>query len=238
MFEIKLEKRWCEAVYARTAVRRFTGSPTDDQLARLGDAARKFSWQGIRIRLFRGPGMRSAIKGTNVYAVILCKKGTPEELQGFYGEALVLEAVSMGLGTCWLGTFYKGVVAQAAKPQSDETVTAIIAIGQCDEQTFAPTRKALEDLTGMTPEALAALKDWQRAALDAARVAPSAMNQQPWRFSADAQSVSIQPRPSMLTKKYAPIDCGIAMLHLAVGAYSAGKEGAWRTTDTGYTYKG
>lgn len=71
MFEIKLEKRWCEAVYARTAVRRFTGSPTDEQLARLGDAARKFSWQGIRIRLFRGPGMRPTIKGTNVYAVIL-----------------------------------------------------------------------------------------------------------------------------------------------------------------------
>lgn len=237
MFEIKLEKRWCDAVYARTAVRTFTGGPTDEQLDRLGEAARKFSWQGIRIRLFRGPGMRGTIKGTNVYAVVLMKKGTPPELQGFYGEALVLEAVSMGLGTCWLGTYYKGVVQQAAKPESDESVTAIIAIGQCAEQTFAPKRKALEDLTGMQPAELAQLKDWQRAALDAARVAPSAMNQQPWRFSADAQSVTLLPRPAILTKKYAPIDCGIAMLHMAVGAYSAGREGTWKTTDAGYAYR-
>lgn len=238
MFEIKIEKRWCDAVYARTSVRTFTAAPTDEQLDRLGEAARKFSWQGIRIRLFRGPGLRAPIRGTNVYAVILRRKSAPEELMGFYGEAFVLEAVSMGLGTCWLGaSYYKGVVQTAVKPGPDELVGIVIALGQCAEQTFAPKRRALEDLTGLQPDALAALQPWQRAALDSARVAPSAMNRQPWRFSASDGCVGILPRPSFLTRKYAPIDCGIAMLHLAVGAYSAGHEGVWRSVETGYTYR-
>ena len=142
------------------------------------------------------------------------------------------------MGTCWLGaSYYKGVVQTAVKPGPDELVGIVIALGQCAEQTFAPKRRALGDLTRLQPHALAPLQPWQRAALDAARVAPSAMNQQPWRFSAQDGSVGILPRPSFLTRKYAPIDCGIAMLHLAVGAYSAGHEGVWRSVETGYTYR-
>ena len=75
------------------------------------------------------------------------------------------------------------------------------------------------------------------AIAEAGRYAPSAMNRQPWRFSASDGCVGILPRPSVLTRKYAPIDCGIAMLHLAVGAYSAGHEGVWRSVETGYTYR-
>ena len=71
--------------------------------------AASYSWQGVKIRMFKGPGLKSQIKGTDVYAVIIAKRGTPMEVEGFMGEALVLEATAMGLGTCWLGAgFYSG----------------------------------------------------------------------------------------------------------------------------------
>ena len=62
--------------------------------------------------MFKGPGLKSQIKGTDVYAVIIAKRGTPMEVEGFMGEALVLEATAMGLGTCWLGAgFYPDIIS-------------------------------------------------------------------------------------------------------------------------------
>ena len=35
MFEINIEKNWCDAVYARSSVRKFTGAPDKEQLDQL-----------------------------------------------------------------------------------------------------------------------------------------------------------------------------------------------------------
>ena len=67
----------------------------------------------------------------------------------------------------------------------------------------------------------------------AARLAPSAMNLQPWKLEASTSGVSILER-SVLYKKYAPLDRGICMLHAAVGAYHAGREAIFKKTDGGY----
>ena len=103
MLELNIHPEWADAVYRRSSVRSFTGAPDEAQLKRLGTLAKQLSWQGVAIRLFQGPGLRSAIKGTDVYAIIVAKEGTPQETEGYMGEALVLEATAMGLGTCWLG---------------------------------------------------------------------------------------------------------------------------------------
>ena len=130
MFEINIEKNWCDAVYARSSVRKFTGAPDKEQLDQLGVLCRKLSWQGIKIRMFKGPGLRSQIKGTDVYAVIVAKQGTAPEMEGFMGEALVLEATAMGLGTCWLGAgYYADVITRYVELQNDEAVHCVIALG-------------------------------------------------------------------------------------------------------------
>ena len=86
---------------------------------------------------------------------------------------------------------------------------------------------------GKTEEELAALGVWQKEAVMAARLAPSAVNQQPWKIEADKTSVSIL-ETTVLLKKYAPLDRGIAMLHAAVGAYHMGREAVWKKVDGGY----
>ena len=235
MFEINIEKNWCDAVYARSPVRKFTGAPDKAQLDLLGELCRKLSWQGIKIRMFKGPGLRSQIKGTDVYAVIVAKQGTPQEMEGFMGEALVLQATAMGLGTCWLGAgFYADVVTRNVELQNDEAVHCVIALGKCDKPAFAPKRKALEKVCGLNEAQLTELGAWQKEAVLAAHVAPSAVNLQPWKIIAEKMSVSILEPEFVMLKKYASIDRGICMLHAAVGAFKAGRKATWKKVDGGY----
>ena len=100
--------------------------------------------------MFKGPGLKSQIKGTDVYAVIVAKRGTPMEVEGYMGEALVLEATSMGLGTCWLGAgFYPDIINRNVDLQTDEAVHCVISIGKANLPAFAPKRKELVKVCGM-----------------------------------------------------------------------------------------
>ena len=111
----------------------------------------------------------------------------------------------------------------------------LIALGQCPRPAFAPKRRALADLLEGGDES--ALQPWQRSAFEAARVAPSAVNMQPWRFAFDARSVSVLEKSTLLTKKYAPYDRGIAMLNLTVGAAKEHRDGRWQACENGYQFK-
>ena len=234
MLELNIQKEWADAVYRRASVRSYTGAPDEAQLQRLGQLCRKLSWQGVTLRLFQGPGLRGAIKGTDVYCVIVAKEGTPAETEGYMGEALVLEATAMGLGTCWLGMgFVPDIINRNVSLQSGEAVHCVIAIGKCQPPAFAPKRKDVKKVCGLTEDELAALGEWQKEAVLAARVAPSAMNLQPWKIRADKASVSIESAP-LLVKKYAGIDTGICMLHAAVGAAKAGRIPRWKKVDDAY----
>lgn len=110
----------------------------------------------------------------------------------------------------------------------------LIALGQCARPAFAPKRKELSALVEGDTSALAA---WQKSALEAARVAPSAVNMQPWRFAFDPRSISVLEKNAMMTKKYNGYDRGIAMLHATVGAAKEGREGRWQACEHGYQFK-
>ena len=84
-------------------------------------------------------------------------------------------------------------------------------------------KKSLEEIVeGHPPE------PWQEKAIEAARIAPSAANRQPWRFVVGANSITVRvddPRNGDIYPKR--LDFGIAMLHLELGARAAGKKGVW-----------
>ena len=236
MFETKLETRWANAVRTRCSVRRYTGVPSPDQLNKLGALARQLSWQGVRVTLLQGPGLKNGIKGTDVYAAIVADKGTVGEQEGYVGEAIALECTSMGLGTCWLGAgFHKSIVRIAAKVKEDERITCVLAIGQCEQQSPAPKRKPLSALCGLGDAQRAALPAWQQAALEAAVLAPSAINRQPWRFVAAPGVVQVMENGKNFG--YGAVDRGIAMLHMAVGAFETGASGVWRQVEKGWEFK-
>jgi hypothetical protein len=61
--------------------------------------------------------------------------------------------------------------------------------------------------------------------VEAARVAPSGANRQPWRFRLQDGALVM----SCAEKTYwtAPLDYGIAMLHVELGAAHEGVHGVW-----------
>ena len=64
--------------------------------------------------------------------------------------------------------------------------------------------------------------------LEAARLAPSAVNRQPWGFDVQDDGITVFVRtmgPEFNVSKR--LDCGIAMLHLEVAAVDSGCKGEW-----------
>jgi hypothetical protein len=87
-------------------------------------------------------------------------------------------------------------------------------------------RKALGELLTDTREN--DFSPWARAALEAGRLAPSAFNRQPWRFSTSRDSITISVVNNGSDRGMSRrVDCGIAMLHVELGALSEGVTGRW-----------
>lgn len=235
MFETKLSKEWYNAIDQRRATRVYTAPPNDAELKTLGALARQLSWQNVRIMLLQGSGMRGNIKGTDVYAALISQKGAMPEQIGYAGEALALQATSMGLGCCWLQMYHKKLVDAAAKLKDGETVTALIALGQCTKQQPNPKRKPLSKITEL-PEgkSIDSLPEWQQEALRSGRLAPSAMNSQPWRFIVEAKGIGVVK--GGFSMGGGPLDCGIAMMHIALGAFSKDVTGSWREMENGWLF--
>lgn len=61
-------------------------------------------------------------------------------------EHIVLEAVELGLGTCWIGAFDEAAVKNLLKIPQDRKVVALLTVGVPAESPGARPRKALEEI--------------------------------------------------------------------------------------------
>ena len=61
-------------------------------------------------------------------------------------EHIVLEAVELGLGTCWIGAFNEDEVKKILKIPQDKKVVALLTVGVPAESPAAKPRKALEEI--------------------------------------------------------------------------------------------
>ena len=61
-------------------------------------------------------------------------------------EHIVLEAVELGLGTCWIGAFNEDKVKKLLKIPQDKKVVALLTVGVPAESPAARPRKSLEEI--------------------------------------------------------------------------------------------
>lgn len=146
----------------------------------------------------------------NYFCLVGPKSGTTDRLLGYFGEKLVLLAQQLGLNTCWVGLSYnKNLVnCQMAK---DEVLAAVIALGYGSTQGVAHKVKE----AGVVFDGIDSAPDWCRRGVEYALLAPTAINQQKFRFSLSADG-KVQARRGMGI--YTEMDLGIAMLHFEIGA--------------------
>jgi nitroreductase len=133
------------------------------------------------------------------------KKGAAENI-GFVGQQLDLKLSAKGYGTCWLG---------GSKPQDkDSSPLPPMLCMAFGESVGSPHRTHSE----FKRKPLAEISSGTDERLEAARLAPSGMNQQNWFFIAENNQIHCYRKKTKLgfTAKLAAIDIGIAICHLAM----------------------
>lgn len=227
-------KNWYEATKIRSSVRQYEGKLSKELFYNLKDFAASLNNGEARIELKSRSGIleRSrllsflgGVEGTNCFAAVIVRDDN-RFMGGYIGEAFVLECVSRGLGTCWLGgTYKKRNLKNYFTLDDDEKLLCVIAVGRALEMPAPAEKKSIQKLTGLTDGEFRNLAPWQREAVNTARLAPSALNKQPWELEVERDYIRI-----INTKRnfgFGDVDCGIAMLHIEIGAAARGVYGDW-----------
>ena len=169
---------------------------------------------------------------------------------GFRMEQLILRATALGVGTCWLGGAYRRQdVGQMLGIAPDEQMVALTPLGMPADGMRTIIGRAIKLLTPAQGkrdplEELAFEGQWGspvgnklndrpalREMLEAARLAPSWVNSQPWRFVLrnDILVVAVSRPAGQNELPYYLLDGGIAMSHIHLVADELGQKPAWIT---------
>lgn len=146
---------------------------------------------------------------TNYIALIGPKNEQLDELCGYYGEKLVLKAQQLGLNTCWVAMTYKKIPG-TFEIKSNEKLTVVIALGYGKTNGVAHKSKDMNVVSNICKDSPA----WFKKGIEAALLAPTAMNQQKFYITYMDGSVSIKPGFGFYTK----VDMGIVKYHFELGA--------------------
>lgn len=181
-------------------------------------------------------GSYGKIKGASGVIVLLIPEDSAKEGMleaGYLGEQLVLRATALGLSTCWVGGMFRfKTLMGRLSIGPNERVAALIAVGYAAQAAPVASplwhrfmkRKSLQQIASPT---LLQSAPWVQAGVEAVRLAPSAVNLQPWFLSGDSREITLKPVHS---RSFTYMDLGIAMLHFQVAAESAGQLGKWKVT--------
>lgn len=213
-----------EALRARHSVRKYQARPleTDAREALEKEIARLNAAGDLNMQLvtdepkaFKGFLAYGSFANVTDYVMVIGRKSESLDYRaGYYGEALVLFAQSIGLNTCFVGLTYKKV-SGAFEVKEDEKVVLCIAVGYGEPDGYR-THKIKS--SGQVSNVSVDSPDWFRQGVDAALLAPTAINQQKFYFEYLPEKDAVQPRKGTSLAGYTKIDLGIAMYNFEVGA--------------------
>lgn len=142
--------------------------------------------------------------GVRNYIALVGKKSPKlDETLGYYGEQLVLKAQELGLNTCWVALTHGKSKAVIHK---GEKMVCLIALGYGASQGVAHKSRPLQELCN-APEQM---PEWFLEGMNAAMLAPTAMNQQKFRIELQSdETVKATCGGGFYTK----LDLGIVKYH-------------------------
>ena len=227
-----------EAIEARHSVRAYKDQPLAEEVVkRLEEEIAEVNQTGsLHIQLIRNEP--KAFQGTlakygkfrNVtnYMVMAGRKSDDlDERIGYYGEHLVLLAQTLGLNTCWVGLSYKKIPDTYVLDEG-EVIKAYIAIGYGETQGSSHKIKTIEQVNRTAVRTLGSSKNasditplWYTKGIEAALLAPTAVNQQKFSFEyvgTNNGRHQVRAKKGISMIGYTQIDLGIAKYHFEIGA--------------------
>lgn len=221
-----------EMIYHRKSCRSFTSIPVD---AATIETIKAFHMKSLypNIKVHWDIVPRNQVK-------CICPWTTPQlitiyseeaegylENIGFLFQQMDLYLQTLGLGVCWLGM----------GRMNPKTTTAVEGMKFVIMLAFGHPKgdQLRHELKGFKRKSMEQITDKADPRLEPARLAPSAVNSQPWYFTHEGDTIHVH-----CSKKGSRLDAGIALAHL----YVTGKE-TFRFFKTdhgtdlpGYTYIG
>ena len=208
-----------ELMKARHSVRRFTDRPlAAEAVAALNaEIAACNAESGLHLQLITDepeafqagkPGY-GQIKGCRNYLAVIGPKDRDEDA-GYYGERVVLKAQALGVHSCWVALTYRKGKAQGTAAAGEKRYL-VVALGYGESGGTAHRGKTINDVSDYRNGD----PDWYRRGLEAALLAPTAINQQKFRFERSGDKVTARVAGFGF---YTKLDLGIAKYHFELGA--------------------
>lgn len=246
-------RAWNEAIIERYSVRSYRKRPVRaEALQSIEELLRGFSPLCARARgylvvqdasrLFTGyVGPLGKVSHAPAAVVFAGDFHLPRYMEavGYFGEGIILEATSLGLGTCWMtGSFSRERIVARVNLPPGWKVIAVTPLGyEAKNRTLgdmalralfkSDSRKPFSQIVSGLPR-----PRWPKGlkeAIEAARWAPSVANTQPWHFRVDRDGVTLSADTGDVSfDSMKRLSCGIAMLHFEVACSSSGIQGSWR----------
>ena len=209
-----------EAMEARHSVRSYTDKPIEPEaLSTLRAEVEKVNEEsGLRIQLVTDEPRAfdsfmahyGKFSGVRNYLAVVGKKGDGlEEACGYWGERLVLLAQQLGLNTCWVGMTFKKVKG-AFQVAADEKLVIVISLGYGATQGVGHKVKNATVISNVSSDS----PEWFRKGVEAALLAPTAMNQQKFTLTQNGNKVQAKAGVGFFSK----VDLGIVKYHFEVAA--------------------
>ena len=212
-----------EAIKARHSVRKYTPAPIEAAKADILKAAVSAinADSGLNIQLVldeprafaSGMWKYGQFSGVKNYFVMAGPRGKDaEERIGYCGEKLVLLAQTLGLNTCWVGLTYKKIPGTFTLREGD-TVHCVIALGYGTIPGVQHPMKPAENFyesDGVPPK-------WFKDGIEAALLAPTAINQQKFKFILHPGN-KVETKALFSMAGYTSIDLGIVKCHFEIAA--------------------
>lgn len=208
-----------QAMRVRHVVRKYLNTPLDGRvIEQLNQrVAEDNAAYGTDIRLVvDGPPVLNAIvalvaaKNVENYFIV-CAQDAPgiEERLGRCSADLMLYAQTLGLNTWWVGgTFNRKAVERQVEP--DRRVLGVVVVGYGKTQGVAHTSKRPDEVASYEGEA----PEWFTAGVEAALLAPTAMNKQAFRITGAGRCVSFAYDSGL----FSGVDAGLVKYHFELGA--------------------
>ena len=217
-----------EAIFLRRSVRSFQMEAIDpDTLTRIGRFYEQIEplFPGIATEI----GIKENVAGKRVlrglfgqmapyYLTIYSEVRDRFEMNaGYICEQISLYMLTLGIGSCCLGS---ARLKDSPDMRNDKAFVIVLAFGKPSGRL---TRRP-EDAKRLQIKDLCVFKDpptsWMNQVLEAARLAPSAMNRQPWRFVAAQNRIHIFSRKDGMDKprRWDEFNFGVMFAHIAIAS--------------------
>lgn len=209
-----------EAMQARHSVRQYKDQPLSvEVIAALQEEIAACNREsGLHIQLVTNESRAfdgfmahyGKFSGVTSYLALIGQKGPElDEKCGYFGQRLVLKAQQLGLNTCWVAMSYTKIKT-AFTVDKGEKLCVVIALGYGATQGVPHKSRPFSEVA----KADGQMPDWFKNGVEAALLAPTAMNQQKFLFTLSRDKVSAKAGRGFYTK----LDLGIVKYHFELGA--------------------